>query len=206
MATVSIQTSGGCSQGEYDKLRAALLSLATVVDVNWMDTLIVTGIPAPQPKPGKLTHRPATIREAQAFVDSHHRHNKAPQGARYAIAAEYDGAVVGVVIVGRPVARHMDDGKTCEVVRCCVLPDAPRNTPSYLYGAARRVWQAWGGQTVITYTLESEPGDSLRGAGFRAVAKTQPAAKGWGRDGRDRENAAIYQIPKTRWQSDCHPQ
>ena len=150
----------------------------------------------------KLTHRPATIRNAQAFVSAHHRHNAAPRGARYALEAVFGGQVVGVVIVGRPVARLLDDGMTCEVLRCCVRTDAPRNTPSYLYGAARRVWQSWGGQKVITYTLESEPGDSLRGAGFVAVAKTKREPKGWGRKDRGRDVNGTDGQRKTRWQLD----
>lgn len=109
---------------------------------------------------------------------------------------------MGVVIVGRPVSRMLDDGATCEVLRCCVKDGAPRNTPSYLYGAARRVWQSWGGKRVITYTLETEPGDSLRGAGFTPVAKTKAERGGWGREDRPRENAPIYQQRKTRWQLD----
>lgn len=147
----------------------------------------------------RLSHRPATIRGAQAFVTEHHRHNKAPRGARYAIEALFGGEVVGVVIVGRPVSRMLDDGTTCEVLRCCVRADAPRNTPSYLYGAARRVWQSWGGKQVITYTLESEPGDSLRGAGFLMVAKTKRERKGWGRKDRERVVSQLDGVAKQRW-------
>lgn len=150
----------------------------------------------------KLTHRPATIRGAQAFVAAHHRHNKAPRGARFALEAMFSGEVVGVVIVGRPVSRMLDDGMTCEVIRCCVRADAPRNTPSYLYGAARRVWQSWGGMRVITYTLESEPGDSLEGAGFWRAALTKRAPKGWGRKGRERGVNKTDGQRKTRWQLD----
>lgn len=147
----------------------------------------------------KLTHRPCTLKAAGQFVTAHHRHNKAPQGGRFALAAIYAGEVVGVVIVGNPKARMLDDGATAEVVRCCVKAGAPRNTPSYLYGAARRVWQAWGGRKVITYTLASEPGDSLRGAGFTPEATTKPAPKGWGRSHRPRVNDPIYAEPKIRW-------
>ncbi len=148
----------------------------------------------------KLSHRPATIRRAQEFVNAHHRHNAAPRGARFALEALFDGEVVGVVIVGRPVSRMLDDGLTSEVIRCCVRADAPRNTPSYLYGAARRVWQSWGGKRIITYTLESEPGDSLRGAGFAAVAKTKSEPKGWGRKARERDVLRTDGQRKIRWQ------
>lgn len=150
----------------------------------------------------KLTHRPITIRDAQDFVGRHHRHSKPPRGARFALAALWGGEVVGVAIVGRPVARLLHDDDVCEVLRCCVQDGAPRNTPSFLYGAVRRVWQAWGGRRVITYTLECEPGDSLRGAGFVAVAKTKSEPKGWGRKDRAREVGDTDGKRKTRWQLD----
>lgn len=151
----------------------------------------------------KLSHCPITLKAAQSFVTDHHRHNRAPRGARYSVAALWAGEVVGVVMVGRPVSRMLDDGSTVEVLRCCVRDGAPRNTPSFLYGAARRVWQAWGGRRVLTYTLETGPGDSLRGAGFLAVARTKSEPKGWGRKSRTRKDDAIYAARKTRWQADC---
>lgn len=135
-------------------------------------------------------------------MNVHHRHNKAPRGARFAIEALWAGEIVGVVIVGRTVARKLHEQTTCEVLRCCVRADAPRNTPSYLYGAARRVWQSWGGQRVITYTLDSEPGDSLRGAGFLPVAKTRSEPKGWDRKARGRAVSKTDGQRKTRWQLD----
>lgn len=148
----------------------------------------------------KLTHRPATIRAAQEFVNRHHRHNAPPRGARFAVEAMWNGRVVGVVIVGRTIARALHSPYACEVLRCCVQDGAPRNTPSYLYGVARRVWQAWGGSTVITYTLDSEPGDSLRGAGFLPVAHTKARPKGWSSKGRPRAVTALDGVSKIRWE------
>lgn len=72
------------------------------------------------------------------------------------------------MIVGRPVSRHFDDGWTAEVTRLCVL-DGHRNACSRLYGAAKRAAQAMGYKRVITYILASEPGTSLKGAGWRLV-------------------------------------
>jgi hypothetical protein len=133
-------------------------------------------------------------------VNAHHRHSAPPVGARFAIEALCDGEVVGVVIVGRTVARKLHEATTCEVLRCCVKDDAPRNACSYLYGAARRVWQSWGGHKIITYTLADEPGDSLRGAGFTAVAQTRSEPKGWGRKDRTRGVSALDGKRKIRWQ------
>jgi hypothetical protein len=149
----------------------------------------------------KLTHQPISLKTAQTFITEHHRHNKAPRGHKYSVAAVWDGEIVGVVIVGRTIARKLDDGFTVEVLRCCVRDGAPRNTPSYLYGISRRIWQAWGGKKVITYNLQSESGDSLRGAGFVLSAKTRGTAKGWDRKKRSRANAPIYAEPKNRWEA-----
>lgn len=146
-----------------------------------------------------MTHRPITIREANAFVAMHHRHNKPTQGGRFAIAAEHDGRVVGVCIVGRTTARLLHSDTTAEVTRLCVAPDAPANACSFLYGAAKRSWQAMGGKRLVTYTLDKESGASLRGAGWVATATHKPTGKGWlSRAGRD--DQPVNAETKVRWE------
>lgn len=132
---------------------------------------------------------------------AHHRHNKPVKSCRFALAALYNGEIVGVAIVGRPVARILDDGMTAEVNRLCVSETAPRNTCSFLYGTCRRVWQTMGGLRLITYTLASESGASLRGAGWRRAAELPPRRKGaWGSSTRSRQWDDIYSQPKIRWE------
>lgn len=80
-----------------------------------------------------LSAIPISISEAREFVNNFHRHNKAPQGGLYAVAASDGERMVGVAIVGRPVARPLDDGQTAEVTRVCVLDDAPKGACSFLY-------------------------------------------------------------------------
>lgn len=77
--------------------------------------------------------------EANAFVEEHHRHHKPVVGHLFSIGATQADRIVGVVIVGRPVARMRDDGATAEVTRLCT--DGTRNACSFLYGAAARA--AW---------------------------------------------------------------
>lgn len=113
---------------------------------------------------------PITLRQAQAFVSENHRHNTAPQSHKFSIGLAEDGELIGVCIVGRPTARHMDDGHTAEVLRVCVLEGKP-NANSMLYGAAARACKAMGYKSVITYTLPEESGASLRAAGFVAEGK-----------------------------------
>jgi hypothetical protein len=113
---------------------------------------------------------PLTLREAHVFVDAHHRHHDAPQGGRFAIGAARGEDVVGVVIVGRPVARGNDDGWTAEVTRLCTLPDT-RNACSFLYAAAWRACRAMGFRRLITYILDTEPGTTLRAAGWTLIGE-----------------------------------
>ncbi len=143
---------------------------------------------------------PLTISEANEFVRSYHRHNKPVTGARFAIGASDGNELVGVALVSRPVARHMQDGLTSEVVRCCVTDVAPKGTPSFLYAACWRAWRAMGGRRLITYTLQREGGASLRGAGFNVVAELDAnLPKAWqNRPGREWQ--AVVGEPKFRWE------
>lgn len=138
---------------------------------------------------------PVTLSEAKAFVERHHRHHKAPQGGRFAIGVAKDGEVVGVVIVGRPVARMLDDGWTAEVTRCCT--DGTRNAPSMLYRAAWRAARAMGYRRLVTYTLPEEGGASLRAAGWRLIGEAGGGS--WHRKSRPRVDLHPTQT-KLRWE------
>ena len=119
----------------------------------------------------RLDVRPVTYREACAFVTAHHRHHGPPRGHKFSIGCVNDaGELVGVIMVGRPVARHFDDGLTAEVNRSCVL-DGVANANSLLYGAAWRASKAMGYSRLITYTQLGESGVSLLAAGWRVVAE-----------------------------------
>ena len=75
--------------------------------------------------------------------------------------------MVGVVIVGRPVSRFLDDGYTLEVNRLCTL--GVKNACSILYAAAARAARAMGYRKIITYILQSESGGSLKAAGWNCA-------------------------------------
>lgn len=111
-----------------------------------------------------LSIRPITLRDANRFVAEYHRHNMPTRGHKYSIAC-YDGdRLCGVAIAGRPVARILDDGLTIEIMRVCT--DGTRNACSILYGACSRCAKEMGYKRVITYTLMSESGASLKASGF----------------------------------------
>lgn len=112
----------------------------------------------------RLTIAPCTLQEANAYVQKWHRHHGRVVGAKFSVGVRDADHVRGVAIVGRPVARHMDDGHTLEVTR--VATDGVPNGCSALYGAAWRAARALGYRRLITYKLKSEPGTSLRAANF----------------------------------------
>lgn len=119
----------------------------------------------------KLTVLPIELDEANAFVVEHHRHHRPVRGHKFSIGAVFGEQIVGVAIVGRPVARERQDGLTLEVTRLCT--DGTRNACSFLYGAAVRACFALGYRRVGTYILKSEGGVSLKAAGWRLVAEVR---------------------------------
>ena len=144
---------------------------------------------------------PMSLSEANQFVANFHRHNKPVQGAKFAIGASDGKTLIGVAIVGRPVSRHLDDGSTAEVTRCCVLTDAPKGACSFLYSRSWRVWAAMGGERLMTYTLQSESGASLRGAGWKVVGQSPGFAEGKGWTNRPgREWQTVVGQAKFRWE------
>ncbi len=145
-----------------------------------------------------LAVTPINLDEANAFVEQHHRHHKPVPGAKFCVAVSKDDEVRGVAIVGRPVSRHIDDGWTREVNRCCT--DGTRNACSMLYATAWKAAKAMGYTSLITYTMESEGGASLRGAGWRCVGKaTTRVGQGWNVRSRPRVDTHPLQ-QKLKWE------
>ena len=144
---------------------------------------------------------PIKLTEAAEFVGNFHRHNKPPAGGVFAVGASDGSRLCGVAIVGRPVSRHLDNGETLEVTRCCVTDDAPKGSCSFLYARAWQAAKALGWRKLITYTLQSESGASMRGAGWRCVAELKPnSAAGW-QTRAGREWQAVVGQAKFRWEA-----
>lgn len=107
---------------------------------------------------------PVSQKQANAFIDTYHRHHLHAQGDKFRIGAEVDGELVGVAQCGRPVSRYLDDGKTLEVIRLCSI--GGKNVCSFLYSRCARVARDMGYEKIITYILESEIGTSLKASGW----------------------------------------
>ena len=145
---------------------------------------------------GRLYLQPIDFDEACEFIKLHHRHHLPPQGWKFGIAVNDGDKVVGVITVGRPVARMLDDGLTLEVTRCAT--DGTRNAPSMLYGAAKRAAFSLGYKRIITYTLASELGTTLLASNWRCLGEAGGGS--WNRENRPRIDRHPTQA-KLRWEA-----
>jgi len=147
---------------------------------------------------------PLTLKEANEFVTTHHRHNKKCQGHRFSIGCIKDNDMVGVAICGRPLSRRLDSQLVLEVLRVCIKDPAPKNACSYLYARAWKIWQSMGGNKILTYTLASESGASMRAVGWDKVSETKPLsknAKGWETRDNRQTQPVNFQL-KFRWEKE----
>lgn len=118
---------------------------------------------------------PISLREANRFIEKHHRHSGQAQGCKFCVAlSDGLGVIHGVAVVGRPISRYLDDGRTAEVTRLCT--DGTFNGCSFLYGCCARIAREMGFRKIITYTLAEEGGASLRASGWSCT----PGLRGGG--------------------------
>jgi hypothetical protein len=153
-----------------------------------------------------LRIEPVSWQQAKSFVDRFHKHCEPPSGWRFGAAIRNGYQTIGVVTVGRPVARAFDHTKIVEVNRLAVRRDvAPAlvwNGCSMLYGWAAREARKRGFERIVTYTLESEPGTTLRAAGWQPEATVRARKRGWSTLTRPRDASRTPNVNKTRWARD----
>ena len=148
---------------------------------------------------GDLRVVPVSFRDACGFVKMWHRHHEPPVGCKFCLGVADEADVLrGVAIVGRPVARMFQDGRTLEVTRTAT--DGTQNANSMLYGASWRAAKALGFCRLVTYTQAGEGGGSLRAAGWRVVAERRKRP-GWDVPSRPRDNTRYEAIPRTLWEA-----
>ena len=129
------------------------------------------------------------------------KHDEDPMNDEDIANEEADNLLEAVAIVGRPVARRLDDGFTVEILRLCTKQTGIKNLCSLLYSRSWRLWKLMGGKRIITYTLEEENGASLKASGYKITGETQPFKKGTGwttRKGRVWQK--IQEQKRIRWE------
>jgi len=139
---------------------------------------------------------PISLKFANDYVAKFHRHNKPVQGHKWSLAISVMNGIIGVGIVGRPIARYLDDGLTLEVLRVCT--NGERNANSFLYGRIAKIARLMGYKKIITYTLTKETGASLRAIGAKPVANCKPQE--WNCKKRPRKTQDVYKEEKVRWE------
>lgn len=139
---------------------------------------------------------PLTLSQANELVAKWHRHHKPCVGHRFSIGVLDGAELVGAAIVGRPVARAVDQYSIAEVTR--LVTNGTPNACSKLYSAVARIAKEMGFKKVQTYILATEPGTSLKASGWVKTAETSGGNwnHGW-RKGR-REDQPME--PKSRWE------
>ena len=135
------------------------------------------------------------LKDANEFVENLHRHHKQVTGHRFSIGASKGGVLVGVAIVGRPVAWAVDPRKVVEVTRLCT--DGTPNACSFLYAAAARAAKHLGYSRIQTYILKSETGISLKAAGWTCDGQVRRDGRGW--NNREDRTTDQPQEAKIRW-------
>lgn len=152
---------------------------------------------------------PVSQKTARTFVQEYHRHNKPPRGDVIRVGVAVDGLLVAVAMAGRPVAAGLQDGRSLEVTRVCVVDDERdvKNVCSMAYGALGRAAKALGYLRLWTYTLAVEEGVSPRAAGFELDGEVEE--RDWAaQSGRDRYETNLFgerrtpEGAKLRWRRD----
>lgn len=143
-----------------------------------------------------MSFAPISLVAANAYVLANHRHHKQTRGHKFSLGLFVGGVLRGVVIVGRPVARGLDDGVTLELLRVCT--DGIDNGCSMLISQAKKAARALHYKKLITYILVEETGTSCVAAGMCKVADVR--GRSWDCQSRPRTdshpttNKARYEI------------
>lgn len=153
-----------------------------------------------------LVVRPVRFAVAAGFVRRHHVHCGAPTAWRFGACITNGPTLLGVVMVGNPIARSFNGRGMVEVNRLCVRRDVPAalrwNACSRLYAWACKEAERRGFVRVITYTRADEDGASLRAAGWTKEARVR--GRSWNSRTRARADRGPP-VDKDRWSRALKP-
>lgn len=151
----------------------------------------------------KLKAVPIELKKANEFVVNNHRHHSPVHRDKFRIACELDGKIVGVIQVGRPLSRYLDDGRTLEVLRLCT--DGTKNVCSFLYSRSSRIAKEMGYKKIITYILDNEIGTSLKCSGW-VLSDADCGGGNWNVPSRERISEEITLFGEVKKYPTCKKQ
>lgn len=145
-----------------------------------------------------LVCAPITLEAARLWVRQNHNHLPPPVGWMFGVAVKLDGDVCCVAVLGRPVARRLQDGTTAEVTRVASRRENPvPHASSKALAAITRAAIALGYTRLVSYTREDERGTTYRAAGWRPTAISLGGE--WSCASRPRA-PAVQPCRKVRWE------
>ena len=146
--------------------------------------------------------KPIPLRIANDYLDQQRAFPGRVRGCKFSIGAYADEVLVGIVIVERPKARHLDDGWSLELTRVWIT-DRPA-VASLLIDAATRAAFAMGARYVLSYTTRPADGVAFAAAGWRRMeaggAPVEVGGGEWSRPSRPRDPTAGATERKQRWE------
>tara|TARA_R110002167_G_scaffold363715_1_gene584520 strand:+ start:1155 stop:1661 length:507 start_codon:yes stop_codon:yes gene_type:complete len=112
----------------------------------------------------------------------------------------FGGDLLGMCIIGRPVARALpQDGSCGEVVRMWLAPGLPYGTASEVLKYAALLAEKRGIKKLFAYHERGRhTGCIYKKAGFKKDIKTKPKVDGWG-SRPNRASAQYDSTSKRRW-------
>jgi len=159
-----------------------------------------SGLPAPESIEEMNLTRERSRADINNFLDSAavgHELGSIP-GWKAAFGARFNGELVAVCVLGRPVARHINAEKVISITRFAALPTRPANTGSWLIARAREWAYLEGYQKVIAYAgVAGNYGTIYEAAGFELVKKDEARGDSWN----SRENRkTVSDFTRRKWE------
>ena len=139
-------------------------------------------LPAPQSVTDLEVCRERSRTEVNEFLEMDivdHQLGSVP-GWKAAFGARYNGQLVAICVLGRPVARQIDADTVISISRFAALPSRPENTGSWLIARARRWARLEGYQKLIAYAgVAGNYGTIYEASGFELSKQEEARGNGW---------------------------
>jgi len=147
---------------------------------------VISDPPTPSTVNNLELSRERSRRDVNQFLNRVHPRGSVA-GWKACFGARYQGFLVACLVIGRPNARHSDDGQTIEINRFGIRDDRPVNTGSWLISRAVRWAELEGFNRMITFAgVSGEKGVVYQASGFDLIETTISDGAGWtNRDDRD---------------------
>lgn len=141
-----------------------------------------TDMPKPNSVEDLKLRRERSRTEINEFLEKEivdHKLGSVP-GWKAAFGARFNGSLTAVCVLGRPVARKINQNKVISISRYAALPTRPQNTGSWLIARARDWARLEGYKKVIAYAgVAGNHGTIYEATGFEIEKIDEASGDGW---------------------------